>query len=109
MRICPQADPQDGRFQITAVSEVRKTTLLRIFPKVFKGGHVRHPAVAVPAAARLVLSGPDVPEGASALAAGPVSIWADGEYVGLLPAVITVAPGALTAFVPALETSEKIG
>ena len=103
MRICPQADPQDGRFQITAVSEVRKTTLLRIFPKVFKGGHVGHPAVAVHEAARIVLSGPDAsggPDGAKAPATAPVSIWADGEYVGLLPAVVTVAPGALTAFVP---------
>ena len=68
--------------------------------------------LAVHEAARIVLSGPDAsggPDGAASPAAGPVSIWADGEYVGLLPAVVTVAPGALTAFVPGPETSEKIG
>jgi diacylglycerol kinase (ATP) len=105
MRICPQADPQDGRFQVTAVSEVGKATLLRIFPKVFNGGHVSHPAVTVHQAGRVVLRGPDA-GGASAISAPAVtvpavSVWADGEYVGVLPAEIDTVPGALRAFVPA--------
>ena len=110
MRICPQADPQDGRFQVTVVGEVRKTTLLRIFPRVFKGGHVRHPAVAVHTASRIVLSGPAGAESADPpQAADEVSIWADGEYIGRLPATLMVAPGALTAFVPGPPAAEKIG
>lgn len=101
MLICPTADPQDGRFQITVVSEVHKTTLLRIFPKVFKGDHVHHPAVAVHEASRVVLRGPAGVDGAPAPSARPFSVWADGEYVGVLPAEIVTVPGALKAFVPA--------
>jgi diacylglycerol kinase (ATP) len=93
MRICPQADPHDGRFQITVVSRVGKGTLLTIFPKVFSGRHVEHPVVDVVYGARVELSSgaPD-----------PVSVWADGERIGTLPAVCETVPDALTAFVPAL-------
>jgi diacylglycerol kinase (ATP) len=101
MRICAEADPRDGRFQVTVVSRVRKATLLRIFPRVFSGSHLAHPAVDAYQAAQVVL-GP-VPGGPGAAAAGcapAVSVWADGEYVGLLPATVTAVPGALTAFVP---------
>lgn len=96
MKICAEGDPRDGRFQVTVVGKVGKLTLLRIFPRVFNGSHLGHPAVDAYQAAQVVLSGPDTdPEGAA-----PVSVWADGEYVGLLPATATAVPGALTAFVP---------
>jgi diacylglycerol kinase (ATP) len=92
MRICPQADPRDGRFQITAVDRVSKPTLLRIFPKVFSGRHIEHPKVRVLDAVRVDLStAPDQ----------TVSIWADGEWAGLLPASVETVPGALLAYVPA--------
>ena len=96
MRICPQADPRDGRFQITAVDRVSKPTLLRIFPKVFSGRHIEHPKVRVLQAAAVELScraDPGRPE-------QTVSIWADGEWAGVLPARVETVPGALRAYVP---------
>jgi diacylglycerol kinase (ATP) len=93
MRICPQADPRDGRFQITVVERVGKPTLLRIFPKVFSGRHIEHPKVHVLAGASVDLAADGT--------AGPVSIWADGERAGALPARIDTVPGALLAYVPA--------
>ncbi len=92
MRICPQADPRDGRFQVTVVNRVGKATLLRIFPKVFSGRHAEHPAVDIRHGSRIELAS-TAPE--------PVSVWADGERVGTLPAVCETVAGALTVFVPA--------
>ena len=91
MRICPQADVHDGRFQITLVDEVSKPTLLRIFPRVFSGRHVEHPKVSVRHAAAVELSSPSEQT---------VSVWADGEWAGVLPARVETVPGALLAYVP---------
>lgn len=93
MRICPLADPRDGRFQVTVVERVRKPTLLRIFPKVFSGRHIAHPKVGVRHGAVVELT---------SSAAEPVSVWADGERVGVLPATCETVPGALTVYLPAL-------
>lgn len=95
MRICPQADPRDGKFQITAVDRVSKPTLLRIFPKVFAGRHVEHPKVRVLNAASVELSCRADPGGVERT----VSIWADGEWAGVLPARVETVPGALRAYV----------
>lgn len=97
MRICPLADPHDGRFQITAVDRVSKPTLLRIFPKVFSGRHIEHPKVRVLHAATIELSCRTDPGGPERT----VSIWADGEWAGVLPARVETVPGALRAYVPA--------
>jgi len=96
MMICPQADPRDGRFQITVVEKVGKPTLLRIFPKVFSGRHIEHPKVHVHHATSVELSG---------RTQQPVSIWADGERAGVLPARLDTMPGALLAYVP--ETGDS--
>src|SRR5258708_22914511 len=122
MRICPQADPRGGRFQITVVERVGKPTLLRIFPKVYSGRHIEHPKVHVHHAASVELSSPAPsarPKSAqpgsgqpgsgqaasaqseSAQPDRPISIWADGEWAGMLPARVETVPGALLAYVPA--------
>lgn len=91
IRICPQADVHDGRFQITLVNEVSKPTLLRIFPKAYSGRHIEHPRVSVRHAAAVELS---------STGEQTVSIWADGEWAGVLPARVETVPGALLAYVP---------
>jgi diacylglycerol kinase (ATP) len=89
MKICPEADPHDGRFQITVVNEVSKPTLLTIFPKVFSGRHIQHPAVSVHHSASVEI-----------LADG-VSCWSDGERIGMLPVVLRTLPGVVRMFRPA--------
>lgn len=37
MRICADAVPDDGLFDITVVGDCSRTTLLRVFPQVYKG------------------------------------------------------------------------
>lgn len=44
MRIAPQALPDDGALDLVIVRKVSKLTLLRLFPRVYKGTHVGHPA-----------------------------------------------------------------
>ena len=83
MQICPTANMTDGILDITWVDRASRTTILRVFPRIFSGSHVKHPAVRV-------LQGRTV----TVQAKGPV-VYADGERVGDLPIVATVVNGGL--------------
>ncbi len=73
MRICPGADLTDGLFDITVVGDCSRATLLRVFPRVYRGTHAGHPAVTVLRAARVEI------------AAEGITGYADGEPIGPLP------------------------
>jgi diacylglycerol kinase (ATP) len=45
MRIAPDARPDDGLLDVVLVRKVSKPTLLRVFPTVYRGTHLAHPAV----------------------------------------------------------------
>jgi diacylglycerol kinase (ATP) len=47
MRIAPDAQIDDGLLDLVIVREVPKPVLLSIFPKVYNGKHVNHPAVRI--------------------------------------------------------------
>ncbi|MFJ4471347.1 diacylglycerol kinase [Streptomyces sp. NPDC089424] len=83
MRICPDADPTDGLFDITVVGDCTRRTLLRVFPTVYRGRHVDHPKVTVHRAARVEL------------AADRITGYADGEPLGPLPLSVRCVPGAV--------------
>ncbi|MFF9487352.1 diacylglycerol kinase [Streptomyces sp. NPDC014676] len=88
MRICPGADLTDGLFDITVVGECSRATLLRVFPRVYRGTHIGHPAITVLRAASVEL------------AAEEVTGYADGEPVGPLPLTARCVPGALRVVGP---------
>ncbi|WP_314221930.1 diacylglycerol kinase [Streptomyces zaehneri] len=88
MRICPGADLTDGLFDVTVVGDCRRTTLLRVFPKVYRGTHVDHPKVTVLRAAKVEI------------AAAGVSGYADGERLGELPLTARCVPGAVRLIGP---------
>jgi diacylglycerol kinase (ATP) len=88
MKITPQASYHDGLLDVLVVNRISIPALLRVFPKVFSGSHLSHPAVAVRRARRVRLSAP-----------GVVS-YADGERFGPLPLDVEVVPGALGVLVP---------
>ncbi|MET9762986.1 diacylglycerol kinase [Streptomyces sp. NPDC006372] len=73
MRICPGADLTDGLFDVTVVGDCGRSTLLRVFPQVYRGTHVEHPKVTVLRAARVEI------------AAEGITGYADGEPLGPLP------------------------
>lgn len=87
MRIAPQADPADGLLDVLCVDRVSKWTLLRLFPKVYRGAHLGHPAIRSVRSRRVVLR-----------VDGAQRINGDGEDLGVTTPeglVIEVAPAAL--------------
>lgn len=83
MRVCPDAVLDDGLLDVTVVGPCSRTTLLRVFPRVYRGTHTSHPAVTVHRATRV------------ALACEGVSAYADGERIGPLPLTVRAVPGAV--------------
>lgn len=47
MLIAPDAELDDGLLDLVVVRRVSKLALLRVFPRVFRGTHVDHPAVSI--------------------------------------------------------------
>jgi diacylglycerol kinase (ATP) len=45
MLVCPQAQLNDGLFDVMILEPVTKVEFLKVFPKVFSGSHISHPAV----------------------------------------------------------------
>ena len=89
MLIAPEAEMTDGRLDIVVVDRIGKPSLLRIFPRVFSGRHVDHPAVSI------------VRSRSVRIAAQPAVLLAsDGEVegeVGDEGVELSVVPGALRA------------
>lgn len=85
MMISPQAVPTDGKFDICVVNKLSKLDFLSVFPKVYAGKHVGHPAVTF-------LQGEEV-----RMETSPV-MWAfaDGEEVGRQSVNVRIVPSGLT-------------
>ena len=82
MKVCPGARLDDGQFDVMILKPVSTFEFLRVFPKVYKGSHISHPAVEVHRARSVILSAPAI-------------AYADGERVGPLPVTAECVPGAL--------------
>ena len=82
MRITPDASINDAQFDVMILGPVSRFEFLRVFPKVFTGKHVSHPAVKI-------LKGKEVDIDSDAVA------YADGERIGDLPIRARVAPQSL--------------
>ena len=87
MLIAPEASIEDGELDLFIVHPLSRPAFLKMFPKVYTGGHVTHPAVEIVRAKQLSIN------------AGNVPTFADGEYVGSKPVTIKVAPQTLNVFV----------
>ncbi|WP_253905732.1 diacylglycerol kinase family protein [Arthrobacter sp. H5] len=83
MRIVPTAEYDDGALDLFVVSPLSRWRLVMLLPLVFSGRHVGHPAVRLERAQSVSI---DVPG---------ITLFADGEPVGVGPVGIDVVPGAL--------------
>ena len=100
MRVSPDADVADGLLDVMIVHELSIPAFLRVFPKVFSGTHVKHPAVETHRATRVRLE------------ADGIRSQADGESFADLPIDAEVVPGALRVVVPApagAQTEREVG
>jgi diacylglycerol kinase (ATP) len=83
MLVCPDALLDDELLDITWLGEISIPRFLGVFPRVYKGTHVNHPAVQTMRGQVMEIDAP-----------GQVA-YADGERVGPLPVTVRVRPAAL--------------
>ncbi len=88
MRVTPSALLDDGRLDVLVLERVGRAEFLRVFPRVFAGTHVDHPAVRI-------LSGCSI-----RLEASGIRSYADGEPFHPVPLTAQVVPRALRVVVP---------
>ena len=72
MKVCPDASLDDGLFDVMVLGKVSRLELLKVFPKVYSGKHVGHPAVTFYRCREIEISGSG-------------SSFADGERISALP------------------------
>ncbi len=82
MQVCPNASINDGFFDVMILAPISKIEFLKVFPKVFSGKHISHPAVTIRRCREITIS-------ADAIA------YADGERIGMLPVTAKVVSKAL--------------
>ena len=85
MQLCPMADRSDGFLDIMILHPVSKLELLKVFPRVYSGNHVTHPAVEFMRAKNIKLSAATI-------------AYADGEHIGKLPISVSVEPQNLATW-----------
>ena len=88
MRIAPDARIDDGLLDLVIVKEIPKPTLLSVFPKVYNGRHVGHPAVRIVRTRRVEIT-----------IDRPMTMYGGGEPLRPMaagePIVVEVVPGEL--------------
>lgn len=88
IQIAPDADPRDGRLDLTIIHPVGRFRLLRLLPKLYTGDFVSDPCVERLHATEVQVDGP-----------GLVA-FGDGELLGATPLTARIAPAALPVFTP---------
>lgn len=88
MKVTPAALMDDGLFDVLVLERIGRAEFLRVFPQVFEGHHVEHPAVRL-------LRGRQVH-----LQAHGITAYADGEPFHPVPLQADVVPKALRVIVP---------
>jgi diacylglycerol kinase (ATP) len=90
MMICPEAEPDDGVFDVLLIGDLSKRDLLLTLPKTYRGRHLPHPKAELLRGATVTVETPM-----------PLPVELDGEQPGTTPARFEVVPRALRVRVPA--------
>lgn len=81
--ITPEAKVDDGKLDLFILNAISRLELIKIFPTVYYGGHVGHPAVEIMRVESIELHSPGMPA------------YSDGEHVGAAPVTCVVSPKSL--------------
>ena len=84
MKICPDASPEDGTFDVLLIGDLTKRDLLLTLPKTFRGSHLPHPKAELLRGTEVFVDAPE-----------PLPVQLDGEQPGTTPARFEVVPQAL--------------
>jgi diacylglycerol kinase (ATP) len=90
MRMCPDAEPDDGVFDVLLIGDVTKRDLAFVLPKTYKGKHLPHPRLEVLRGSVVTVESDE-----------PLPIELDGEQPGTTPVRFEILPRALRLRVPA--------
>jgi YegS/Rv2252/BmrU family lipid kinase len=90
MMMCPDAQPDDGLFDVLLIGDVTKRDLAFVLPKTYRGKHLPHPRLELLRGGVVTVDTPD-----------PLPIEIDGEQPGTTPARFEIVPRALRLRVPA--------
>lgn len=82
MMISPDSEITDGELEVFILHKVTRSKLLRIFPTVYKGQHLKYPEVEIFKAKSIRIANNDYP------------VTCDGELVGNAPVAVEVHEGA---------------
>jgi YegS/Rv2252/BmrU family lipid kinase len=88
MMMAPDADTSDARVDVIRVGVLGRLSLLRTFPKIFKGTHLAHPALSTAQARSITFN-----------LEQEIDVLIDGEVLRLLPQRLDVLPGAVDVMV----------
>jgi len=89
MMICPDAEPDDGLFDVLLIGDLTKRGLLLTLPKTYRGRHLPHPKAELLRGAVVEVDAPE-----------PLPVELDGEQPGTTPIRLEVVPEALRLRVP---------
>jgi diacylglycerol kinase (ATP) len=89
MMICPEAEPDDGLFDVLLIGDLTKRDLLMTLPKTYRGKHLPHPKAELLRGATVTVDAPS-----------PLPVELDGEQPGTTPVRFELVPGALRIRVP---------
>jgi YegS/Rv2252/BmrU family lipid kinase len=89
MRLCPDAQPDDGVFDVLSIGDLTKRDLLLTLPKTFRGSHLPHPKAELLRGAHVTVDAPE-----------PLPVELDGEQPGTTPVRFELVPRALRVRVP---------
>lgn len=87
MKVSPKSKIDDGFLEVFIVNKISRLELLKVFPKVYTGEHVTHPAVEFIQAKEVVLS-----------AEKNMPAYSDGEPAGFAPVSAKIVAGALKVY-----------
>ena len=90
MKVAPAAKMDDGLLDVCTVGAVSPSRLLRLFPTVYSGRHLKIPEVAYFQAPRIRVETEQ-----------PMDVYADGEYVCRTPIEVSIHKAALKVITPA--------
>jgi diacylglycerol kinase family enzyme len=90
MRLAPEAQPDDGLFDVVLIGDVTKRDFVTTAPKLYKGTYLAHPKIELLRSRTVAVDAPE-----------RLPIELDGEQVGTTPVRFEIVPAALRVRVPA--------
>jgi diacylglycerol kinase (ATP) len=86
MLVCPNASVRDGLFDVMVLHPISKVEFVKVFPRVFAGTHISHPAV-------------EIVRSRSVRIESKAIAYSDGERIGQLPVSVECIPNAVQTWV----------